>query len=83
MAISEASVRSDASFHRVLYSHSRGIYGPRLGRAAVKKASGSEIKIDTPGLLASTSRGVVPHLTQDHIGRTDAVKWVHVPFETL
>ncbi|KAH8112424.1 tRNA-guanine(15) transglycosylase-like protein [Phellopilus nigrolimitatus] len=39
--------------------------------------------ISTPGFITSTSRGVVPHLTRDHVEATDAVKWVHVPFETF
>ncbi|KAL6309181.1 tRNA-guanine(15) transglycosylase-like protein [Sparassis latifolia] len=37
----------------------------------------------TPGLIAATSRGVVPHLSRDHVKSTAAIRWVHIPFETF
>jgi hypothetical protein len=59
-------------------------FGPRLGRATLKRTDGSPaIELDTPGLLATTSRGVIPHLSRDHHRLTKAIRWVHVPFETL
>ncbi|KAL5514900.1 hypothetical protein ACEPAG_2216 [Sanghuangporus baumii] len=83
MADSEERMRSEASFHRILQCRSRGSSGPRLGRLTVKKPDGSEIKIDTPGIITSTSRGVVPHLTGDYVQKSDAIRWVHIAFETF
>ncbi|EJD01988.1 uncharacterized protein FOMMEDRAFT_141186 [Fomitiporia mediterranea MF3/22] len=48
-----------------------------------KKSNGTEIRVDSPGLIISTSRGIIPHLTQDHVAQMNAIKWVHVPFETF
>ncbi|KAI5118130.1 hypothetical protein M0805_008037 [Coniferiporia weirii] len=83
MSSADQLMRSDASFHRILYSQIRGAFSPRLGKFTLKKTSGNEIHIDTPGLITSTSRGTVPHLTRDHVENTGAIKWVHVPFETF
>lgn len=60
-------------------------FGPRLGRATLRRhGEQAEISIDTPALISSTSRGVVPHLTRDHYTAAgDALSWVHVPFESL
>lgn len=59
--------------------------GARLGRIALNRSgvSSSNINIDTPGLLTTTSRGVVPHLSRDHVDQSNAIRWVHIPFETL
>ncbi|KAL5478248.1 hypothetical protein ACEPAI_2432 [Sanghuangporus weigelae] len=83
MTGSEERMRSEVSFHRILQCRSRGPSGPRLGRLTVKKPGGSEIKIDTPGIITSTSRGVVPHLTRDHVQKADVIRWVHMAFETF
>ncbi|KAL5520596.1 hypothetical protein ACEPAF_2597 [Sanghuangporus sanghuang] len=80
---SEERMRSEASFHRILQCRSRGPSGPRLGRLTVKKPGGSKIKIDTPGIITSTSRGVVPHLTRDHVQRAESIRWVYMAFETF
>jgi hypothetical protein len=79
---------SHSSFSFSLSSPSR--YGPRLGNIVLKRpgaANGSSaestIEIATPGLLATTSRGAVPHLSRDHVRAADAIRWVNVPFETL
>ncbi|KJA20345.1 hypothetical protein HYPSUDRAFT_142342 [Hypholoma sublateritium FD-334 SS-4] len=60
-------------------------YGPRLGTITLRRGAdtASSIIIATPGLLASTSRGAVPHLSRDHVRITDALRWVNVPFETF
>lgn len=60
-------------------------YGPRLGSITLRRGADTEsnVTIATPGLLASTSRGAVPHLSRDHVRITDALRWVNVPFETL
>ena len=72
-------------------SASQELFGSRLGSFQVSKknsksngnGNGRKIELETPNLITSTSRGVVPHLTLDHVMTTDAIKWVHVPFETL
>ncbi|KAL1703351.1 tRNA-guanine(15) transglycosylase-like protein [Schizophyllum commune] len=62
------------------------ILGPRLG-TFVKRSKGhpdsNAVEIATPGLIAMTSRGVVPHLSRDHARGSEAVRWVHVPFESF
>jgi queuine tRNA-ribosyltransferase len=70
-------------------------FGPRLGILCLKRPNigpdphinvnnaDVELKIDTPGLLIPTSRGVVPHLSRDHFRVTNAIKLVNVPFESL
>lgn len=39
--------------------------------------------LPTPGFFINTSRGVIPHLSWDHVRKMNAIGWVHVPFETL
>ncbi|KAH9951983.1 tRNA-guanine(15) transglycosylase-like protein [Amylocystis lapponica] len=57
---------------------------PRLGKVTIQRHDGSEpVQIETPALLAATSRGVVPHLSRDHVRSTRAIRWVHVPFESF
>lgn len=41
------------------------------------------ISIETPGVLASTSRGVVPHLSRDHVLDTRAIRGVHITYDSL
>ncbi|KAF9473030.1 tRNA-guanine transglycosylase [Pholiota conissans] len=57
-------------------------FGPRLGSVVLKRPS-IDIEIATPGLLATTSRGAVPHLSRDHVRISDAIRWVNVSFETF
>ncbi|CAA7271251.1 unnamed protein product [Cyclocybe aegerita] len=66
-------------------------YGPRLGNIIFRRPglssssepSQAQLEIKTPGIFATTSRGVVPHLSRDHQRRTGAIRWVNVPFETF
>ncbi|KAH9034992.1 tRNA-guanine(15) transglycosylase-like protein [Lactarius pseudohatsudake] len=59
-------------------------FSPRLGSLSVHRASeNTTISVSTPGLITSTSRGVVPHLSSDHTRVSDAIRWVHVPFESF
>ena len=59
-------------------------FSPRLGTVALSRPSeNTSIELPTPGLITSTSRGVVPHLSGDHTALSDAIRWVHVPFESL
>lgn len=54
----------------------------RRGRVTLIRP-GQTLEIHTPGIMAVTSRGVVPHLSGDHVATTDAIRWVHVPIESL
>ena len=40
-----------------------------------------EIKIDTPGVICGTSRGIVKHLTKDHLAIAKGTEWLHISFE--
>ncbi|KDR82278.1 hypothetical protein GALMADRAFT_276768 [Galerina marginata CBS 339.88] len=72
-----------ANFSFSLSSQTR--YGPRIGTIISRRPGiGAEtIQIQTPGILTATSRGVIPHLSRDHHRRTNAIRWVNVPFETF
>ena len=59
-------------------------FSPRLGIVALSRQSENvSLEVPTPGLITSTSRGVVPHLSGDHTKASEAIRWVHVPFESL
>lgn len=59
-------------------------FRPRLGTVSVRREDGSlSPEIKTPGLITTTSRGVVPHLSRDHTSATKAVQWIQLPFESL
>ena len=66
-------------------SPSTSHFNPRLGSLTLQRndAAKSAIKIDTPGLLTTASRGLIPHLSLDHVNATAAIRWVNIPFETL
>ena len=51
--------------------------GPRLSRWSLAGRN----TIDTPHYLGITSRGVVPHLTQDTFARDAGISGVYVPLE--
>lgn len=50
---------------------------PRLARLALP----GRAVIDTPHYLANTSRGVVPHLTQDTLSRSTAIIGLYASLE--
>ena len=89
--LSRSPIGSSSSSSSPSASSVEELFGSRLGSFQVSKknsksnGNGNErkIELETPNLITSTSRGVVPHLTLDHVIATDAIKWVHVPFETL
>jgi len=60
-------------------------FSPRLGTVSLSRPpeENASIEVPTPGLITSTSRGVVPHLSGDHTAHSEAIRWVHVPFESL
>jgi queuine tRNA-ribosyltransferase len=59
-------------------------FSPRLGTVALSRLpENTPIEVPTPGLITSTSRGVVPHLSGDHTALSESIRWVHVPFESL
>lgn len=60
----------------IIKTASQGL-GPRLGRLSIA----GRHAIDTPHFLGITSRGVVPHLTQDTFARDTSINGVYVPLE--
>ncbi|GLB40040.1 putative queuine tRNA-ribosyltransferase [Lyophyllum shimeji] len=58
-------------------------FGPRLGTLVLHRPNGTKLALSTPTLLTPTSRGVVPHLSRDHVKQSKAIGWVNVPFETF
>ena len=57
--------------------------GPRLGLFCLERtATRAEIQVETPGITVYSSRGVVPHLSRDHVGKSKAVKVIDLPFES-
>ncbi|KAJ7072455.1 tRNA-guanine(15) transglycosylase-like protein [Mycena amicta] len=54
-------------------------FGPRTGSLLLRRASGN-IELPTPTLLVTTSRGVVPHLTQGHAANLPCIQ---LPFESF
>ncbi|KAG6827804.1 hypothetical protein H0H92_010411 [Tricholoma furcatifolium] len=57
-------------------------FGPRRGTLVLERPNGHCITLQTPAMLTGTSRGVVPHLSRDHVKGSAAISWIHVPFET-
>jgi hypothetical protein len=56
-----------------------------VGTATLARADlpQSTVQVQTPALITSTSRGLVPHFSRDHQASTEAIRWVNVPFESL
>lgn len=50
---------------------------PRLARLALPNRNA----IDTPHYIGITSRGVVPHLSQDNFAKISSIKGVYTPLE--
>ena len=76
------SIMGDLSFS--LASQQTAHFAPRLGVVSIRREDGTAIpEIRTPGLITTTSRGVVPHLSRDHTSITEAVRWIQLPFESL
>lgn len=73
---------STSGLHFAL-SSSTTRFGPRLGNLTLNRSGDAKVTLETPGLSASTSRGVIPHLSRDHYGATEVVKLVQVPWESL
>jgi hypothetical protein len=60
-------------------------FGPRLGTATLQRPGDSSVSVtvETPAMITSTSRGVVPHLSRDHQASAEAICWMNVPIESL
>jgi queuine tRNA-ribosyltransferase len=54
-----------------------GALAPRLGRLAFPKRK----NILTPAFIGNTSRGVVPHISQDNFSKTLDINGVYVALE--
>ncbi|TKA81242.1 hypothetical protein B0A55_02372 [Friedmanniomyces simplex] len=79
MATSESSLLGELPDEMFSIIKTAGItrLAPRLGRVALP---GRKV-IDTPHYLAITSRGAVPHLTQDTFARDTSISGVYVGLE--
>ncbi|CAE6482821.1 unnamed protein product [Rhizoctonia solani] len=53
----------------------------RTGTFILRRDDDSSVTLNTPGLMAPSSRGVIPHLSQDQLARVSHLGWIHVPFE--
>ncbi|KDQ54042.1 hypothetical protein JAAARDRAFT_196811 [Jaapia argillacea MUCL 33604] len=63
---------------------STSTFSPRLGRVILSRPDDSTATdIETPGPITATSRGIVPHLSRDNLRATNAIRWVHIPFESF
>lgn len=60
----------------IIKSAAQGL-GPRLGRLSIA----GRRTIETPHFLGITSRGVIPHVTQDTFARDTNINGVYVPLE--
>ncbi|KAI0807293.1 tRNA-guanine(15) transglycosylase-like protein [Fomes fomentarius] len=59
-------------------------FGPRTGTIEIDREDGTPvIQTNTPGLLTATSRGLVPHLSRDHVHLTGAIRHIQLPFESF
>ncbi|KAI0327162.1 hypothetical protein GY45DRAFT_1327987 [Cubamyces sp. BRFM 1775] len=59
-------------------------FGPRTGTLTIKRdGDGALHKTETPALLTATSRGIVPHLSRDHVHRTRVIRHIQLPFESF
>lgn len=56
---------------------SAGALAPRLGRLSLPKRK----SILTPGFIGNTSRGVIPHITQDNFSKSLNLDGVYVALE--
>ncbi|KAI8998894.1 tRNA-guanine(15) transglycosylase-like protein [Trametes punicea] len=59
-------------------------FGPRTGTLTIaREETGTVHRTETPALLTATSRGIVPHLSRDHVHLTRAIQHVQLPFESF
>ncbi|KAH8076007.1 tRNA-guanine(15) transglycosylase-like protein [Cristinia sonorae] len=61
-------------------------FSPRLGSLSLRRrdsSTSSVIEIKTPNFTTSTSRGVIPHLSRDHVRSIKSIRWTGVPFESF
>jgi hypothetical protein len=58
-------------------------FSPRLGKLTIDRADAPPIVLDTPTLITPTSRGLVRHLSRDHVHKSEAIKLLNLHFESL
>ncbi|KAH9857810.1 tRNA-guanine(15) transglycosylase-like protein [Lenzites betulinus] len=59
-------------------------FGPRTGTLFIDRdGSATTHETKTPALLAASSRGIVPHLSRDHLHISQAIQHVQLPFESF
>lgn len=75
MAKSTSSQPPEGMF--TIIKSTTGTLSPRLGRLSL---TGRNV-IDTPHYLGLTSRGVIPHLSQDNLDRLSSINGVYAALE--
>ncbi|TCD62658.1 hypothetical protein EIP91_006580 [Steccherinum ochraceum] len=59
-------------------------FAPRLGLLSYRRDTATPaIEIKIPGAIATSSRGIIPHLSRDHVRSTGSIQWVNIPFESF
>ncbi|KAI0371770.1 hypothetical protein BV20DRAFT_1120421 [Pilatotrama ljubarskyi] len=59
-------------------------FGPRIGTLTIVRDEGATIhQSQTPALLTATSRGIVPHLSRDHLHLTRTIRHIQLRFESF
>lgn len=71
------SAQTKNAFSFVSTALASNLRGPRLGRLACQGRN----SIETPHYLAITSRGSVPHLSQDVVNENTAINGVYTALE--
>ncbi|KAH9968074.1 tRNA-guanine(15) transglycosylase-like protein [Russula dissimulans] len=78
------SLNHHLSTLRFHFQSAPSTFTPRLGTVTLYRQSEyTSIEVQTPGLITSSSRGVVPHLSSDHIRVSDPIRCIHIPFESF
>ncbi|KAG8948348.1 hypothetical protein FRC04_009844 [Tulasnella sp. 424] len=83
MATSAQPATPPLSFQLGCRLNGNGPFSPRVGTLTLPRQDSNSIEISTPNFLTMTARGSIPHLSRDHVKKTDAIGWVHVPFESF
>ncbi|KAI0822619.1 tRNA-guanine(15) transglycosylase-like protein [Trametes gibbosa] len=59
-------------------------FGPRIGTLSIHRDdSVVPHETETPALLAASSRGIIPHLSRDHLHISHAIQHIQLPFESF
>ena len=77
MAMSTSGHQPRAEMFTIIKSTAAATLSPRLGRLSLPGRNA----IETPHYLGLTSRGVIPHLSQDNLDRLSSISGVYAALE--